>query len=128
MHRGLGVGGGRGHDRAGAGLLHQPAHEVLDVDHAAQIVEAFAIERNAGMASLLKHLQQLGIPIRPRNFPESQLYQLFIKDPDGLTIELNFFGVTKAPDWGGEDYSRMPRAASQKNPAKKKAAKSKGAA
>jgi len=76
----------------------------------------------------VKHLQKLGIPIRPRNFPESQLYQLFIKDPDGLTIELNFFGITKAPDWGGEDYSSMPRAASSKQPAKKKTAKAKVAA
>jgi hypothetical protein len=53
---------------------------------------------------------------------------LFIKDPDGLTIELNFWGVTKAPDWGGEDYSKMPRATSSKQPSKKKAAKAKVAA
>jgi len=69
-------------------------------------------------------LRKLGVPTRPRNFPESQLYQLFLKDPDGLTIELNFFGVTKAPDWGGEDYSKMPRAQSKK----KKTAKLKAAA
>jgi hypothetical protein len=24
-------------------------------------------------------------------------------------IELNFFGITEAPDWGGEDYSTMER-------------------
>jgi len=24
-------------------------------------------------------------------------------------IELNFFGITEAPDWGGEDYSKMER-------------------
>jgi catechol 2,3-dioxygenase-like lactoylglutathione lyase family enzyme len=69
----------------------------------------------------VKHLKAQGVPCRPRNFPESQLYQLFIKDPDGLTIELNFFGVTKAPDWGGEDYSKMPRAAASKAPRKKSA-------
>ena len=67
-------------------------------------------------------LRKFGVPVRPRNFPESQLYQLFLKDPNGLTIELNFFGITTAPDWGGEDYSKMPRPAS-KEPAKKKAAK-----
>jgi len=78
--------------------------------------------------NFVKRLQKLGIPIRPRNFPESQLYQLFIKDPDGLTIELNFWGVTKAPDWGGEDYSKMPRATSSKQPSKKKVAKAKVAA
>jgi len=72
-------------------------------------------------------LKTLGVPCRPRNFPESQLYQLFIKDPDGLTIELNFFGITKAPDWGGEDYSQMPRASSMKA-SKKKTTKAKVAA
>ncbi len=73
---------------------------------------------------LVKHLKELKVACRPRNFPESQLYQLFIKDPDGLTIELNFFGITKAPDWGGEDYSKMPRAmkASKKKTAKAKVA------
>jgi catechol 2,3-dioxygenase-like lactoylglutathione lyase family enzyme len=75
----------------------------------------------------VKHLKAVGVPCRPRNFPESQLYQLFIKDPDGLTIELNFFGITKAPDWGGEDYSRMPRAQS-KEASKKKTTKAKAAA
>jgi len=69
-------------------------------------------------------LKAVGVPFRPRNFPESQLYQLFIKDPDGLTIELNFFGVIKAPDWGGEDYSQMPRASSMKA-SKKKTTKAK---
>ena len=46
---------------------------------------------------------------RPRSLPESELFQLFIKDPNGLTIELNFFGIKEAPDWGGEDYSKMER-------------------
>ena len=68
------------------------------------------------------HLRALGVAVHPRNFPESKLYQLFLKDPDGLTIELNFFGITAVPDWGGEDYSKMPRAA-PKESAKKKTAK-----
>lgn len=67
------------------------------------------------------HLTALGVSFRPRNFPESQLYQLFIKDPDGLTVELNFFGVTKAPDWGGEDYSKMPRGAAARKKTKARA-------
>lgn len=56
-----------------------------------------------------RRLAQLGVAFRPRYLPESNLYQLFLRDPNGLTIELNFFGVRSAPDWGGEDYSRMPR-------------------
>ena len=74
----------------------------------------------------VKHLKGIGVALRPRNFPESQLFQLFIKDPDGLTIELNFFGVTQAPDWGGEDYSKMPR--SDKAAAAKKKTKAKARA
>jgi len=70
----------------------------------------------------IERLRELGVAARPRSLPESQLYQLFIKDPDGLTIELNFFGITRAPSWGGEDYSKMPRAQSKKKAAKLKAA------
>ncbi len=68
----------------------------------------------------VKRFRELGVAVRPRAFPESELYQLFIKDPDGLTIELNFFGIKQAPEWGGEDYSKMPRAQGKK-PAKAKA-------
>ena len=60
-------------------------------------------------APFTRRLQRMGVEFRPRYLPESQLYQLFLRDPNGLTIELNFFGVTDAPEWGGEDYSKMPR-------------------
>jgi catechol 2,3-dioxygenase-like lactoylglutathione lyase family enzyme len=62
---------------------------------------------------LLTRFSELGIAVRPRSLPEFELYQLFIQDPDGLTIELNFLGIKKAPAWGGEDYSKMPRARDQ---------------
>ena len=61
--------------------------------------------------AFLQRFKQMGVSVRPRNLPESQLYQLFIKDPDGITIELNFWGITEAPDWGGENYAEMPRVA-----------------
>lgn len=57
-----------------------------------------------------QRLTEMRVDYRPRYLPEAQLYQLFIKDPNGLTIELNFFGITGNPDWGGEDYSAMPKA------------------
>lgn len=53
--------------------------------------------------------QQRGLEFRPRYLAQSQLYQLMIRDPNGLMIELNFFGITDAPEWGGEDYSQMAR-------------------
>jgi catechol 2,3-dioxygenase-like lactoylglutathione lyase family enzyme len=58
----------------------------------------------------ITRFKSLGIAYRPRSLPESELFQLFITDPDGLTIELNFFGIKDGSEWGGEDYSKMPRA------------------
>ncbi len=43
-----------------------------------------------------------------RALPESNLFQMFVRDPDGLTLELNFFNLTIMPDWA-ESYSEMPR-------------------
>jgi catechol 2,3-dioxygenase-like lactoylglutathione lyase family enzyme len=71
---------------------------------------AFVADDPRGMAM---HLKKIGVPFRPRYLPESQLYQLFVKDPNGLTIELNFFGVSDISEWSDEDaenYSSMPRA------------------
>lgn len=55
------------------------------------------------------HLQALAVPFRPRYFPEFKLYQLFLRDPNGVMIELNFNGIEDAPQWGGEDYGKMAR-------------------
>jgi len=59
----------------------------------------------------VERFRKEGMAFRPRSLPESELYQLFIEDPNGITIELNFFGIKEAPDWGGEDYSKMQRVA-----------------
>jgi len=76
----------------------------------------------------VKRFKALKLPYRPRSFPEFELFQLFLKDPDGLTIELNFFGIKQAPaEWGGEDYSKMPRAGANARKAKPKARKAKAA-
>src|SRR5258708_26074466 len=60
----------------------------------------------------VKHLKELKVACRPRNFPESQLYQLFIQDPAGLTIALNFLCITKPPDSVRADTSKLPLATS----------------
>ena len=53
----------------------------------------------------------LGLACRRRYFPEFKLFQMFVKDPNELTIELNFFGIAEEPKWGGksENYAEMPR-------------------
>lgn len=39
-----------------------------------------------------KHFKDLGIAARHRRVPNMDLYQIFIEDPNGITIELNFPG------------------------------------
>jgi catechol 2,3-dioxygenase-like lactoylglutathione lyase family enzyme len=57
-------------------------------------------------------LQTMGVAVRKRYLPNFGLFQIFVQDPDGLTIELNFFGITGDPVWaaGAENYADMPRA------------------
>jgi len=62
----------------------------------------------------IERFRRHGIECRPRYLPASSLYQLFVRDPNGLMIELNFFGITETPQWGGEDYSKMARVGEQK--------------
>jgi catechol 2,3-dioxygenase-like lactoylglutathione lyase family enzyme len=69
---------------------------------------AFGAEDPAGVVGRLK---ANAVAFRPRYFPEFKLYQLFLTDPNGLMIELNFYNVDTDPGWGGEDYSKMPRVA-----------------
>ncbi len=59
----------------------------------------------------IRRLKERGIDYQPRSLPEFDLYQMFLKDPNGLTIELNFFGLKDVEDWGGLDYATMPQVA-----------------
>jgi catechol 2,3-dioxygenase-like lactoylglutathione lyase family enzyme len=43
-----------------------------------------------------------------RALPDSNLFQIFVRDPDGLTLELNFFDLATMPTWA-ENYNEMPR-------------------
>jgi len=75
------------------------------VDHIAFLAtdpEAFA-----------RRFEAIGLPVRKRYFAQFQLFQMFVQDPDGITIELNFAGITTEPAWGAgsEDYAQMPRVA-----------------
>ncbi len=47
-------------DGVGGGLARQPAEQILDVDHAARIIERLAEQRNARNAGLAERAQQLG--------------------------------------------------------------------
>ncbi len=58
-----------------------------------------------------KRFDALGLATRKRYFPQFQLYQMFVQDPDGLTIELNFRDIAVEPSWGAgsENYATMPQ-------------------
>ncbi len=46
-----------------------------------------------------EHLEQFGVKSTKRYLPEFGLCQLFVEDPNGLMLELNFFGTEHEPDW-----------------------------
>ena len=44
----------------------------------------------AGLEGMLENLKRLGVPCRERTVPAIGLHQLFLDDPCGLVIELNY--------------------------------------
>ena len=43
------------------------------------------------------------VPMHFRSFPDAKLFQIFLKDPDDVTIELNFLGeAIDEKDWKGK--------------------------
>ena len=50
-----------------------------------------------------KRIQKKGVEMHYRSFPDAKLFQIFLKDPDDLTIELNFLGEAVDPaKWQGK--------------------------
>ena len=43
-----------------------------------------------GLAETRARLQRLGVPSRERTVPSIGLYQVFVDDPNGVVVELNF--------------------------------------
>lgn len=64
-------------DRADASLQGSGA-----IDHVAFFV--------TGLSAMLSRLKQLGMPCRERTVPSLGLYQVFVDDPNGIVVELNF--------------------------------------
>ncbi len=46
--------------------------------------------RASGLADYIARLNERGIAYRERDVPGQPLHQLFLADPDGITIEINF--------------------------------------
>jgi catechol 2,3-dioxygenase-like lactoylglutathione lyase family enzyme len=43
-----------------------------------------------GLEAMLQHLKTIGVPCRERTVPSIGLHQLFLDDPTGIVIELNY--------------------------------------
>jgi hypothetical protein len=58
-----------------------------------------------------QRFEAIGLKARKHFLPEFRLFQMLVKDPDGLTVELNLHGIDREPAWGadGENYAEMPR-------------------
>lgn len=48
------------------------------------------------LAGMLQHLKGLGVPVRERTVPAIGLHQLFLDDPNGVVVELNYPAAEKA--------------------------------
>jgi catechol 2,3-dioxygenase-like lactoylglutathione lyase family enzyme len=49
-----------------------------------------------GLQTMLQHLKSIGVPCRERTTPSIGLYQLFLDDPSGIVVELNYPAAEKA--------------------------------
>lgn len=65
-----------------AGIGAGPSEDTGNFDHV-----AFLAQDYDGMRG---HLQKLGMPFRETDVPAARLRQLFVTDPNLVTIELNF--------------------------------------
>jgi catechol 2,3-dioxygenase-like lactoylglutathione lyase family enzyme len=52
--------------------------------------------RAAGLNEMIAHLQNLGIDFKERQVDDQGLYQLFLFDPNGVKVELNYAATEAA--------------------------------
>ena len=48
--------------------------------------------RAGDATGLMEKLRGMGVAFRERQVPNMDLFQLFLEDPNGITVELNYFG------------------------------------
>jgi catechol 2,3-dioxygenase-like lactoylglutathione lyase family enzyme len=53
------------------------------------VVDHVAFHAN-GLPDFIQHLREHAVPFRERDTPDGRLHQVFLEDPNGVTIELNF--------------------------------------
>ena len=69
-----------------------------------------------------KRIQKHKVEMHYRSFPDAKLFQIFLKDPDDVTIELNFLGeVIEEKSWQGKGSASSMRLERKARPASAKA-------
>ena len=48
--------------------------------------------RAGGLGDFIRRFEDLGIPYSERDVPGSNLHQVFLSDPNGISVEINFAG------------------------------------
>lgn len=109
----LGVNGGIQVHVAPAGIDHAELY-YLGTPPGAADDNTGVIDHVAFLASepapMLERFRAMALPFRARFLSDAKLYQVFVTDPDGVTIELNFPGTTEVSALeGAEDYAKMVR-------------------
>lgn len=64
----------------------------------AGVVDHIAFQGNDA-EGMMQRLAAHGLRTRTRYIAEVQLLQIFVADPDGLMLELNFPGIAELPPW-----------------------------
>ena len=69
-----------------------------------------------------KRIQKHKVEMHYRSFPDAKLFQIFLKDPDDVTIELNFLGeVIDEKSWQGRGSASSMQLERKARPASAKA-------
>jgi catechol 2,3-dioxygenase-like lactoylglutathione lyase family enzyme len=69
-----------------------------------------------------KRIQKHKVEMHYRSFPDAKLFQIFLKDPDDVTIELNFLGeVIDEKSWQGKGSASSMQLERKARPASAKA-------
>ena len=60
-----------------------------EATHGSGVIDHVAF-RATGLAEMIDHLRKLGVEFKERQVDAQGLYQLFLFDPNGVKVELNF--------------------------------------
>jgi catechol 2,3-dioxygenase-like lactoylglutathione lyase family enzyme len=60
-----------------------------DAVHGTGVIDHVAF-RCTGLQEMMQHLQAAAVPFKKRQVDEQGLFQLFLTDPNGIKVELNF--------------------------------------